>query len=71
MVAVLVFANWGGAGDGGFFGRVHAFKWWLTAGAAAGLGGALWRWYGLAAWKPLAVAAAGDRHGRCCGPATR
>jgi len=58
MVAVLVFANWGGADDGGFFGRVHAAKWWLTAAAATGLGGALWRWYGLAVWKPAAVAAA-------------
>ncbi len=57
MVAVLIFANWSGAA-GGFFGAVHAVKWWLTAAAAAGLGAALAAWYGLAWWKPFAVAAA-------------
>ncbi|MBK8167623.1 MAG: permease [bacterium] len=57
MVAVLVFANWGGAGEG-FFGRVHALKWWLTAVAAAGLGLAMIAWYALRWWKVLAVAGA-------------
>ncbi|MFO7610554.1 MAG: permease [Candidatus Krumholzibacteriia bacterium] len=57
MIAVLVFANWGGAAEG-LWGRVHAVKWWLTAGAAAGLGAALVAWYGLVWWKPLVVAAA-------------
>ena len=57
MVAVLIFANWSGAA-GGFFGAVHAVKWWLTAAAAAGLGAALVAWYGLAWWKPFAAAAA-------------
>ena len=32
--ARALFANWGGAGEG-FFGRVHAVKWPLTAAAAA------------------------------------
>jgi uncharacterized membrane protein YraQ (UPF0718 family) len=57
MVAILVFANWGGAGEG-FFGRVHAVKWWLTAAAAAGLGVAMIAWYGLRWWKVLVVAVA-------------
>ncbi|HPF71182.1 MAG TPA: permease [Candidatus Krumholzibacteria bacterium] len=57
MVAVLVFANWGGAGEG-LFGRVHAVKWWLAGGAAGGLGAALVAWYGLPWWKVPAVAAA-------------
>lgn len=57
MIAVLVFANWGGAAEG-LWGRVHAVKWWLTAGAAAGLGVALVAWYSLVWWKPLVVAAA-------------
>lgn len=55
MVAVLVFANWGGAGEG-FYGRVHAVKWWLTGVAAAGLGLAMIAWYGLRWWKVLVVA---------------
>lgn len=57
MVAVLIFANWGGAGEG-FFGRVHAVKWWLTAAAAAGLGLTMIAWYGLRWWKVLLVAGA-------------
>jgi uncharacterized membrane protein YraQ (UPF0718 family) len=57
MVAVLVFANWGGAGEG-FFGRVHAIKWWLTTAAGAGLGLAMIAWYGLRWWKAVVVAGA-------------
>jgi uncharacterized membrane protein YraQ (UPF0718 family) len=57
MVAVLVFANWGGGGTG-FFAAVHGVKWWLTGAAAAGLGVVLAAWYGLAWWKPLLVAGA-------------
>lgn len=57
MVAVLVFANWGGGGSG-FFAAVHGVKWWLTGAAAAGLGVVLVAWYGLRWWKPLLVAAA-------------
>ena len=57
MVAVLVFANWGGAGEG-FFGRVHQVKWWITALAGAGLGAAMVAWYGLRWWKAVVVAAA-------------
>ena len=57
MVAILVFANWGGQGEG-FFGQVHALKWTLTSLAAAGLGLALVRWFGLPWWKLLVVTAA-------------
>lgn len=57
MVAILVFANWGGAGEG-FFGRVHAVKWWLTTFAAAGLGVIMVAWHGLRWRKVLVVAAA-------------
>lgn len=44
MVGILVFANWGGGGQDGFFGAAHAAKWWLTAGFALIFGGMLWRW---------------------------
>lgn len=44
MVAILIFANWGGAGESGFFGKIHAVKWWLTSGFAIFLGLILWRW---------------------------
>jgi uncharacterized membrane protein YraQ (UPF0718 family) len=57
MVAILVFANWGGGGTG-FFAAVHGVKWWLTGIGGAGLGLTLVAWYGLAWWKPLALAAA-------------
>lgn len=56
MVAVLIFANWGG-GSEGFWGRVHAIKWILTGSASAILGITLVRLYGLAWWKPLLVGA--------------
>lgn len=45
MVAILVFANWGGAGGkSGFFGTIHGVKWWLTSGFAVMFGLMLWRW---------------------------
>nr|MCU0782335.1 permease [Akkermansiaceae bacterium] len=56
LVGILVFANWGGAGDPGFFGAVHAEKWRITAGFAAVLGLMLWRWHGLPGWRVLAAA---------------
>lgn len=56
MVAVLVFANWGG-GAGGLWGRIHELKWILTGIASIGLALTLVFWYGLTWWKPLAVAA--------------
>lgn len=57
MVAILVFANWGGGGTG-FFAAVHGVKWRLTGLAGVGLGAILVGWYGLPWWKPLAVAGA-------------
>jgi uncharacterized membrane protein YraQ (UPF0718 family) len=56
MVAVLVFANWSGGGDG-VFAAVHRVKWLLAGAGAAGLGAVLVAWYGLRWWKPLVVAA--------------
>ena len=57
MVAILVFANWGGRGEG-FFGSVHDIKWQLTSFAAASLGLMLFRWFGLPWWKLAVVAVA-------------
>jgi uncharacterized membrane protein YraQ (UPF0718 family) len=51
MVAVLVFANWGGEG------RIGSLKWPLTASAAAAVGVILSSWFGLKWWKLAAVAA--------------
>lgn len=62
LVGILVFANWGGAADPGFFGRVHAVKWPVTSALACLLGALLWRWHGCPGWKvaltALAVCAA-------------
>jgi uncharacterized protein len=55
MIAVLIFANWGG-GTGGFWGRVHEIKWLLTGLAGLGLGIALVTWYAMTWWKPIVVA---------------
>jgi len=55
MVAVLVFANWG-CGPGDIWNRVHEMKWFLTGAAAIGLAVTLVVWYGLAWWKPFAIA---------------
>jgi len=47
MVAVLVFANWGGSPDSdGFWHMIHANKWTLTTAAGIPLGVVLWRWFG-------------------------
>lgn len=58
MVAILVFANWGGGGTG-FFAAVHNFKWWLSAAGGLGLAATLVAWYGLPLWKLLAVTGTG------------
>ena len=57
MVAILVFANWGGGGTG-FFAAVYGMKWWLAGLGGVGLGAVLVIWYGLPWWKPLVIAAA-------------
>jgi uncharacterized protein len=57
LVGILVFANWGGAGDPGFFGKVHAVKWSLTSGSAILLGLMLWRWHGRPASQVFLTAA--------------
>lgn len=44
MVAILVFANWGGAGESGLFGSIYAVKWWLTSAFTLLFGWMLWRW---------------------------
>ena len=50
MVAVLVFANWGGSPDStGVWHAVHANKWALTTAAGIPLGVVLWRWFGFPA----------------------
>lgn len=58
LVGILVFANWGGAGDPGFFGKVHTVKWPLTSGFAVLMGVMLWRWHGRPAWRVILTAAA-------------
>lgn len=54
LVGILVFSNWSGAEDSGFFAAVHAVKWQLTSGLAALLAWMLWRWHGCSAWKIFA-----------------
>lgn len=57
MVAVLIFANWGGSPDGaGVWHFLHANKWLLTTAAAAPMAVVLWRWF---AFPMLGVLAAG------------
>jgi len=58
LVGILIFANWGGAGDSGFFGSVYAMKWPITSGFAALLGIMLWRWHGCPVWRVLGTAVA-------------
>ncbi len=57
MVGILVFANWGGAGEAGFFGMVHAVKWWLTSLLAVLFGALLYVWFNLS-WRRLLVVTA-------------
>jgi uncharacterized membrane protein YraQ (UPF0718 family) len=58
LVGILIFANWGGADDPGFFGKIHAVKWHATTGCAALLGVMLWRWHQRPAWQVLCTAVA-------------
>jgi uncharacterized membrane protein YraQ (UPF0718 family) len=58
LAGILVFANWGGDKDSGFFAAVHAVKWPITAGLALILAVLLHIWYRLPAWRIAAVAAA-------------
>jgi uncharacterized membrane protein YraQ (UPF0718 family) len=56
MVAVLIFANWGGGAEGGFFAAVYEAKWLLTAGAGLLLGVMLVLWFKAVWWEILLVA---------------
>jgi uncharacterized membrane protein YraQ (UPF0718 family) len=58
LVAILVFANWGGGGSG-IFATVFRIKWWLAGTGTVALFGTLVFWYGLPWWKTLAAALAG------------
>ena len=57
MVGILVFANWGGSGDTGFFGLVHSVKWWITSILAVLFGLLLYLWFNLS-WRRLIVVTA-------------
>jgi len=57
MVALLVFANWSGAGAAGVSAAIHAAKWPLTAAFAIVLGVSLVAGYG-ARWRDVAGVAA-------------
>jgi len=54
MVGNLVFANWSGSTEAGFFAAVQAIKWPLTSAFALALALMAWRWFGLSA-RRLAV----------------
>lgn len=57
MVGVLVFANWSKPAETtGLWATIHAWKWPISAGFAAGLGAALGLWFGFK-WRGLALAA--------------
>jgi uncharacterized membrane protein YraQ (UPF0718 family) len=58
LVGILVFANWSGAGDPDFFGKIHAVKWPLTSGFGVLLGTMLWRWHACSVVRVLVTAAA-------------
>jgi uncharacterized membrane protein YraQ (UPF0718 family) len=59
LVAVLVFANWGASGqEASAWVWLFGHKWQLTAAAGVALGGVLVGWFGLSAWKALAVGGA-------------
>lgn len=58
MVGILVFANWGKPMEqSGLWHLIWAIKWFITATCAVALALVLVRWFGLAWWKVLAVAA--------------
>jgi len=58
QVAILVFANWARPEDPtGVWFAIWRAKWWLTAAAGLALGAVLVRWFGLAPWKAVAIAA--------------
>jgi uncharacterized membrane protein YraQ (UPF0718 family) len=58
QVAILVFANWARPDDPtGVWFAIWRAKWWLTSAGAVVLAAVLVRWYTLAAWKALAIAA--------------
>jgi uncharacterized membrane protein YraQ (UPF0718 family) len=58
QVAVLVFANWARPDDPtGIWFAIWRAKWWFTSASAAALAVVLVRWYTLAAWKAVAIAA--------------
>jgi uncharacterized membrane protein YraQ (UPF0718 family) len=58
MVGILVFANWGKPmEDAGLWHAIWLMKWPITAACAAALGVVLVRWFAVAWWKMLAVAA--------------
>ena len=57
LVGVLVFVNWGApVQPAGAWAAIHAAKWLITAGLAAGLGVVLVAWFGLSWWRVVAVA---------------
>ena len=58
LVAILIFANWGGGGTG-VFATIFRVKWWLVGGSALGLFATLVAWQGLPWWKVALAAAAG------------
>ena len=58
MLGILVFANWGKPLEqSGLWHLIWAAKWLITAACAVALAVVLARWFGLAWWKVLAVAA--------------
>lgn len=59
MVAILVFANWGKPDQAqGIWHAIYAWKWVITAAAAAGLGVMLVAWFQVRWWALVATAAA-------------
>jgi len=67
LAGLLIFANWGGAGDRGFFGHIYQIKWQVTTALAFLLGWMLWRWHGCKAWQVLSVAIATAATALACG----
>jgi uncharacterized membrane protein YraQ (UPF0718 family) len=58
MVGVLVFANWSSSAETtGFWAKIHAWKWPISAAFALLLGWSLGRWFGFS-WRGLALTTA-------------